>query len=150
MTTGEGINLYTVFRNGLSLKKVGIDLRLKVIRGGAKMPMLHHASYFALVDTHCHQGWREVFMSIVVKEQPIETIFDHRISDSEFSELFYGSPESYDDYVDGLSKDSLLVDIVRLYQLRGKPDLANRYLAKISDESIRFELSTRGCCESHC
>ena len=88
-------------------------------------------------------------MSAVLKTQQLETIFDHGVTDSELSQLFYGAPEPEHEYLEGLGHDSLLVDIVRLYQLRGNTDIANRYLSAINDPSIHSELSTRGCCVVH-
>lgn len=88
-------------------------------------------------------------MSAVVNDKSIETIFDHHVSDAELLELFYGYPEPYNEYVEGLSTDSLLVDIARLYQLRGVNDIANQYIEKISDEPIRSELLTTSCCKAH-
>lgn len=88
-------------------------------------------------------------MSAVLKENPIETIFDCGVTDAELLDLFYGYPETKDEYIDGLSHDGLLVDIVRLYQLRGNDDLARKYLSSITSQSIRAELSTRGCCVAH-
>lgn len=88
-------------------------------------------------------------MSAVLNHPELESIFDHGITDSELSQLFYGAPEPENEYRDGLGHDSLLVDVVRLYQLRGNTDKANRYIALIDDPTIRSELSTRGCCVAH-
>ena len=85
-------------------------------------------------------------MNPVLKTNKLETIFEHGVTDNELSTLFYGAPEPENEYRDGLSHDGLLVDIVRLYQLRGNTDAANRYLSLIEDASIRSELATRGCC----
>lgn len=88
-------------------------------------------------------------MSAVLKTEHLETIFDHDVTYSELSQLFYGAPEPENEYLEGLSHDSLLVDIVRLYQLRGNTDAASRYLSSINDPAIRAELATRGCCVAH-
>ncbi len=88
-------------------------------------------------------------MSAVLKPEKIETIYDHGATIEELNQLFYGNPETPEDYLLGLSNDSLLVDIVRLYQLRGQADTANRYASLIKDSSIQAEFATKGCCVAH-
>ena len=88
-------------------------------------------------------------MSAVLKPKKTETIYDHSVTETELSELFYGFPETHEDYLIGLGSDSLLVDIVRLYELRNQPDIAKRYAAMIEDPSIRSEIATMGCCVEH-
>jgi hypothetical protein len=78
-----------------------------------------------------------------------ESIFDHNVTHRELGELFFGSPEPKEEYAEGLGRDSLLVDIARLYLLRGDADTSARYVAMIGDASIRSEFATRGCCEAH-
>jgi hypothetical protein len=84
-------------------------------------------------------------MSAILKPEPLETIFDHGVTDMEMAQLFGGYPEPRDEYLDGLGYDSLQVDIVRLYRLRGQPDIADKHIHAITDPAIRTELSTRAC-----
>jgi hypothetical protein len=77
----------------------------------------------------------------------MESIYDHGVTQAELNALFYGAPEPEAEYPEGLSRDGLLVDIARLYRLRGDDGKAGRFAAMISDRSIRAEMATRGCCE---
>ena len=86
-------------------------------------------------------------MNAMLKQANPESIFDHGVTQAELSALFYGAPEPEDEYPEGLSHDGLLVDIARLYRLRGDPDKAGRYASMIGDAAIRAEIATQGCCE---
>jgi len=88
-------------------------------------------------------------MNTVIKEQLMETIFDHHVTEYELNTLFFGAPESYEEYIDGLSHDGFLVDLVRLYLLRNMPDRANKYLSRIKDSESRSELTMANCCSTH-
>lgn len=89
-------------------------------------------------------------MSAILKPiARLESIYDHHVTDAELLQLFFGHPEPQDEYLDGLGQDSLMVDIVRLYDLREKYDIASSFAAKIQNPSIKAEIATTGCCAAH-
>jgi hypothetical protein len=85
-------------------------------------------------------------MSAVLKENYVETIFDHGVTDDEMINLF-GYIEEIDIYSYKLSNDFALGDLYRLYKLRGKEKSANEFLSKLSSESEKENITRSGCCD---
>ena len=88
-------------------------------------------------------------MSAVVKEKPVETIFDHGVTDDEILKLTNGYPESKEDYFYALSQDSAYADLYRLYVIRGDIDKAAFFLDQVQDITFRNQFKTRPCCSVH-
>ena len=85
-------------------------------------------------------------MSIVVKEQPIETIFDHDITDGEQVALF-DFVDDHDSYFFALSRDSAFADLYRLYTFRKNDEKAASFLNQISNERTKADLIRVSCCD---
>lgn len=86
-------------------------------------------------------------MSAVLKNEPVESIFDHGVTDNEMISLF-GYVEDMDTYCYLLSNDFALGDLYRLYKLRGKEKTANEFLNKIISEAEKTNITRSGCCDS--
>lgn len=96
-----------------------------------------------------HAFTGEIMNAVVKTNDHVESIYDHDITAAELDALFDGHPEPRNEYFDGLSADSLLVDIVHLYQLRQQTDKVRQYQQRIMNPLIRTEMLTQGCCEAH-
>ncbi len=88
-------------------------------------------------------------MNAVVKEHPIETIYDHGITDAEILQLTDGYPETKEEYFYALGQDSAYADLYRLYVIRGNNDKASFYLEKIQDIGFKNQFKMRPCCAVH-
>ena len=86
-------------------------------------------------------------MNAVTKpDTRLESIYDHHITDTELSDMFYGQPDPKDEYLLGYDQDDLMVDIVHLYRMRNQPNKVMHYISMIRNPSIRSEMLTLGCC----
>ncbi|MFI3195121.1 MAG: hypothetical protein QX195_04800 [Methylococcaceae bacterium] len=83
-------------------------------------------------------------MSAVLKENYVETIFDHGVTDAELSELML---ESKNDYLYSVDQDTAYVDLYWLYDLRGDVNKAHKYLDSIQDSKYRNSV-TMTCCHN--
>jgi|GEM_PF-936213 len=88
-------------------------------------------------------------MSAILKPEPLETIFDHGITDDELWQLTDGNPEPLDEYLYGLSQDSAYADLYRLYGIRGNTDRALYFMEQIQDQGFKFQFKARPCCAVH-
>ena len=88
-------------------------------------------------------------MSAVLKENHIETIFDHGVTDDERLVLAKGYAESIDDYLYGLDQDSAYADLYRLYIIRKDTDQASAFLEKIKEPGFKNQFKMRPCCAMH-
>jgi len=78
--------------------------------------------------------------------KPKETVYDHNLTDKERELLGVG--DNREDYLKGLSEDSALADLFRLYFHRGDWAKAKEYLKRIKDENYKrdiFVLALGGC-----
>lgn len=82
-------------------------------------------------------------MSAVVQEKHIETIFDHKVTESELIDLV-GEAEQESDYLYALNQTDAYVDLYFLYQLRRNHQKAETFLNKL-DEKTRNRISMRCC-----
>jgi hypothetical protein len=67
----------------------------------------------------------------------METIFDHQPTEAELVAV-YGSREDAEVACKHSGQDSLFAEIAALMALRGRNDLADRYVARIKDPEYRF------------
>jgi hypothetical protein len=88
-------------------------------------------------------------MNAVVKQNHIETIYDHSITDAEMQQLTAGYPEPKEEYFYALDKDSAYADLFRLYTMRHDENKAAFFLNQIEDASFRRQLTMRPCCAGH-
>lgn len=86
-------------------------------------------------------------MSAVVKDEKIETVFDHGISEAEMINLF-GFVEAREIYNDRLSNDFALGDLYLLYHMRGDEKSANAFLNKMSSAAAKADITRAGCCDN--
>lgn len=75
----------------------------------------------------------------------METIFTHNITSEELNLLFFGDPETEEEYLDILSQDSAYADLVALYRLRGDEARAQAFLNLIQDAELRQQFQLIPC-----
>ena len=88
-------------------------------------------------------------MNAVPKPEHPESIYDHGVTQVELDALYFGAPESRADYFVGLSRNSLLADVARLYRMRGDEDTALKYISQVTNPLMRSQFKTRPCCAGH-
>jgi hypothetical protein len=71
----------------------------------------------------------------------METIFDHNPTQQELVMLFGPRPMTREEYLSVVEQESAYGDLYRLYSLRGKPEIAEQFLNKITDEDYRLTLA---------
>ncbi len=84
-------------------------------------------------------------MSAVVKEDHVESIFDHDVTEDEQMALF-DFIETPDDYLFAMPQNNAWADIYSLYQLRGNDKKAEFYLNKITNQRLIDDLVRVPCC----
>lgn len=110
----------------------------------ARMMPITLSEFFAI------HAFADTIMNAILKtDTRFESIYDHGVTAEELNALFDGCPEPKDEYFEGLGADSLMVDIIHLYQLRQQPDKVSQYQQRIKNPMIRTEMLTQGCCEAH-
>ncbi|MEI6333245.1 MAG: hypothetical protein WCS87_01690 [Methylococcaceae bacterium] len=85
-------------------------------------------------------------MSVILKINQLETIFNHEITAAELLALANGYEETQKEYFYGLDQDSAYADLYRLYILRGDTDKAAFFIEKIKDNQFKIQFKTRPCC----
>ncbi|MDD2725399.1 MAG: hypothetical protein PHH59_15445 [Methylovulum sp.] len=73
-------------------------------------------------------------MSAILKTEPLETIFNHGITDDEFEAIF-DFIETQADYEAHLSATDALIDLHKLYQLRNDTTQADRFFSRLDTKS---------------
>lgn len=81
-------------------------------------------------------------MSAVLKENPIETVFDHHVTDAEIIELML---EPKHDYLYSIDQDTAYADLYWLYEMRGDANKAHKYLDSIQDSKYRNSIIMTCC-----
>ncbi len=76
----------------------------------------------------------------------METIYDHDVTEQELNVLYFGDPDSKDEYLAGLSQDSAYADLVTLYQMRGDDAQAEVFISRIQNRELRQQFKMTPCC----
>lgn len=148
-----GLRLRYVKRNGSVCGKAGImgmdESRPSpgCVSARSRVARMMPTTLGEFLADHAFAG--EIMNAILKTAPRFESIYDHNVTAAELDALFDGYPEPMDEYFEGLGQDSLLVDVVHLYQLRQQPDKVQQYRQRIKNPLIRAEMLTPGCCAAH-
>lgn len=71
----------------------------------------------------------------------METVFDHGITEAEYDQLFGGPIPTDPKFMPEFDADTENGMIFRLYSIRGRDELADKYYHKIKDHSYRLNLN---------
>ena len=77
-------------------------------------------------------------MSAVVKEKPVETIFDYDLTDEERASLTFGIDEQ--EYLDTHDEESINKGLMFLFAMRNDSDKANFYMSKLDKDWVKLNL----------
>ena len=76
----------------------------------------------------------------------METIYDHGVTEQELNILYFGDPDTRDEYMIGLSQDSAYADLASLYRIRDNDARAESFIDRIQDKELRQQFKMIPCC----
>lgn len=78
-------------------------------------------------------------MNAVVKEKPVETIFDYDLTDEEKSVLVFD--QSVDEYIATHDQEAITLSLMFLFSMRGDKKQADIYKNKLNQDFVKTNIN---------